>query len=108
MFEEPKVNVTGQRNYRGSSNKPFPQQYEVVAGLGHAYKELGDCSKASGYLEKAMTLRPPDTLLLNALGDCYLEAGNLVKAAEVLARSLELDPDQAAIKDRLASIQSEN
>ncbi len=52
-----------------------------------------------------MTLRPPDTTLLNVLGDCYKILGYLQKASEVLERSLSLNPDQEEIKERLATLQ---
>jgi GWxTD domain-containing protein len=81
----------------------FPNQFEVVVGLGFAHGLQGDCSKAVGYLEKAMTLRPPDTALLNVLGGCYQAQGNVQKASEMLERSLKLNPEQPEIKERLES-----
>ena len=82
----------------------FPNQFGVVIGLGFAYSLQGDCTKAVGYLEKAMTLRPPDTTLLNVLGGCYQIQGNVQKASEMLERSLSLNPEQPDIRERLASI----
>ena len=82
----------------------FPNQFEVVVGLGFAYSLQGDCLKAVGYLERAMTLRPPDTTLLNVLASCYQAQGDLQKASEALERSLSLNPEQDEIKERLASI----
>jgi tetratricopeptide (TPR) repeat protein len=84
----------------------YSQQYEVMAGLGFAYRLQGDCAKAVGYLERAMKLRPPDTALLNTLGDCYQGTGEPDKAAEVFERSLSLDPEQKVVKEQLAAIQS--
>jgi GWxTD domain-containing protein len=83
----------------------FPNQFEVVVGLGFAHGLQGDCSKAVGYLEKAMTLRPPDTTLLNVLGGCYQAQGDVQKASEMLERSLKLNPEQQEVKKRLASLQ---
>jgi Flp pilus assembly protein TadD len=74
-------------------------------GLGFAHGLQGDCSKAVGYLEKAMTLRPPDTTLLNVLGGCYQAQGDVQKASEMLERSLKLNPEQQEVKKRLASLQ---
>jgi len=82
----------------------FPNQFEVIAGLGFAHGLKGDCPKAIGYLEKAMTLRPPDTSLLNLLGGCYQAQGDVQKASEMLERSLSLDPDQQEVKERLTAI----
>ncbi len=47
----------------------LPGQYEVLAGLGFARFLRGELEQATGYLEKAITIRQPDTNLLNALGD---------------------------------------
>ena len=86
----------------------FPNQFEVVAGLGFAHSFLGDCSLAVAYLEKAMTLRPPDTALLNVLGGCYQGLGDVQKASGAFERSLSLNPDQQQVKDRLAALQQTN
>jgi Flp pilus assembly protein TadD len=83
----------------------FPNQFEVVVGLGFAYSLQGDCPKAVEYLEKAMTLRPPDTTLLNVLGGCHESLGDVQKASEVLERSLALNPEQEEVKARLAALQ---
>jgi GWxTD domain-containing protein len=81
-----------------------PNQYEVVAGLGFAFYIKNDPASALEYLERARTLRPPTTSLLNALGDCYERLGQPEKAKEVFQRSLELDPEQKPIQERLAPI----
>ena len=86
----------------------FPNQFEVLAGLGFAHSLQGDCSLAVAYLEKAMTLRPPDTTLLNVLGGCYQGLGDVQKASGAFERSLSLNPDQQQVKDRLASLQQTN
>ena len=86
----------------------FPNQFEVVAGLGFAHSLQGDCSLGVGYLEKAMTLRPPDTALLNVLGGCYQGLGDVQKASGAFERSLSLNPDQQQVKDRLAALQQTN
>ena len=81
-----------------------PDQYEVVAGLGFAFYMKNDDASALDYLERANTLRPPGTSLLNALGDCYARRGHHKNAREAFQRSLELDPAQKAIQERLAKI----
>jgi tetratricopeptide (TPR) repeat protein len=83
----------------------FPNQVEVVAGLGYAYSLRNDCAKALGYLERAITLRPPDTILLNVLANCYERTGDNLKATETYQRSLALNPEQPRVKEHLASIQ---
>jgi Flp pilus assembly protein TadD len=79
----------------------FPSQYEVVAGIGLVYSRIGDDAKAVSYLERALTLRPPDVVVLNALGASHRKLGNTEKAKEFLKRSLELDPDQPAVRELL-------
>ena len=83
----------------------FPNQYEVVAGLGLGYGLQGDCSKGVQYLERAMTLRSPDTAVLNVLGECYMRMGDKEKATQAFERSLKLDPEQVKVKEVLTSLQ---
>ncbi len=80
-----------------------PNQYEVVVGLGFAYFMKGDAANARDYLERARTLRPPGTSLLNALGECYERLGEPAKARQVFQSSLEMDPEQTSIQERVAS-----
>ena len=81
-----------------------PNQYEVVVGLGFAYLMKGDVANARDYLERARTLRPSGTSLLNALGECYERLGEPAKARQVFQSSLEMDPEQKPIQERLASL----
>ena len=83
----------------------FPQQFEVQAGLGFAYFLKQDAARAVEHLEKARTLRAPDTQLLNTLAESYRALGNVSKAAELFKLSLELDPEQALVKERLSTLQ---
>jgi tetratricopeptide (TPR) repeat protein len=82
----------------------YPDEYEVVEGLGLAYYFKDDYPQAVTYLEKAMTIRPPDISVLNALGFSYQQVGRVEDAKKVFERSLELKPEQAAIKEWLASL----
>jgi tetratricopeptide (TPR) repeat protein len=82
----------------------FPNQYEVVAGLGFAYYFKDDFARAAEHLERAAAVRPPGTSLLNTLGECHQRLGDLEKAKRFLERSLELNPDQDAIKKKLDSM----
>ena len=79
----------------------FSSQFEVVAGLGFAHYLKNDCASSQLHLEKAMTIRPPDTTLLNILGNCYQRTEQVDKAREILERSLQMDPDQEAILQQL-------
>jgi GWxTD domain-containing protein len=82
----------------------FPNEYEVVEGLGLAYHQKQDFAQATTYLERALSLRPPNVSVLNALGDSYDKLGKPDRARSFFERSLQLDPQQEAVKRRLASL----
>jgi GWxTD domain-containing protein len=82
----------------------YPNQYEVVAGLGFAFYFKKSFDRAAGYLERAATIRAPGTSLLNTLGECHQELGDRAKAKQFYERSIELNPDQEEIKKKLVSI----
>ena len=84
----------------------FPDQYEVIGGIGYVYYLKEEYTPAVEYLERAMTLRSPDASVLNAVGDSYEQLENLEKAKEAYRRSLELDPKQDGVKKKLAAIDS--
>jgi GWxTD domain-containing protein len=79
----------------------FPAQYEVVVGLGLVFSRTSQDEKAVSYLERALTLRPPEAQVLNALGESYRRLGNPEKARESFQRSLELNPEQPAVREIL-------
>ncbi len=84
----------------------FPNRYEVIAGLGFAYHLASNPAKAADYLERALSIRPPSTSLLNTLGDCYQRLGETDKERQFLERSLEINPNQEAIKKRLSTLKT--
>jgi Flp pilus assembly protein TadD len=84
--------------------EPFPDQFEVVAGLGLAYYLKGDYETAVGYLSRARDIRPPDAMLWNALGDIYERLGDRDKAREAFESSIQLDKEQPTVRERLASL----
>ena len=84
--------------------KDFPNEYEVIEGLGFAYYIKEKYDRAKDYLEHSSTIRLPDTTALNALGDCYERLGDVGKAKELYKRSLELKPDQTGVLARLAGL----
>ena len=81
-------------------------QYEVVAGLGFAHYFKQEFAEAARYLERAASLRPAGTALLNALGEAHEKSGDLEAARAAFERSLALKPDQKVIEERLALIRS--
>ena len=82
----------------------FPEQYEVVLGLGLSYYLTEELDKASEFLERATSIRAPGTSLLNALADVYLRLGDHDKARPLLERSLELDASQETITKKLGEL----
>ena len=82
----------------------FPEQYEVVLGLGLSYYVKEELDKASEFLERAILIRAPGTSLLNALADVYLRLGDHDKARPLLERSLELDASQETIRKKLGEL----
>ena len=83
----------------------FPNQFEVVAGLGVAYYLKQDFAKAVSYLTRAMEIRFPDVSLLNALADSHFQLGELEKASELFRRSLEVDSEQPVIEERITALE---
>jgi GWxTD domain-containing protein len=82
----------------------FPDQYEVVLGLGLSYYLKSELGSAARYLERAAEIRPASTGLLNALGDIYIRLDRPRDARRVLEQSLALDPAQEAIRKQVASL----
>ncbi len=85
----------------------FRERYEVIAGLGYAYYFRREYSRAQEFLERAASLRPPDSALLNAMGDSYRELGERERAIGAYRRSLELDPTQDDVQKLLESLTGE-
>ena len=53
------------------------RRYEVAAGLGFAHYFKQRFADAARYLERAASVRPPGTVLLNALGEAHEQSGDL-------------------------------
>jgi GWxTD domain-containing protein len=82
----------------------FPDQYEVISGIGYGRYLKGQCQEAVGYLDRARQIRPPDKLLLNTAGDCHQQLGDTEQAREAFQRSIELDAEQPEVKERLQAL----
>ena len=87
--------------------EPFPNQFEVVAGLGLAHYLKGTYKTAASYLSRARDIRPPEAALWNALGDSYERLGDHDKAREAFESSLRLDSEQPTVRERLASLKAQ-
>ena len=82
----------------------YPNQYEIVEGLGLAYYLKDEHPTAIPFLETAISMRVPDIAVLSALGTCYQTAGRVEDAKAMFKRSLELNPDQPAVQESLAKL----
>jgi tetratricopeptide (TPR) repeat protein len=82
----------------------YPDQAEVIEGLGFAYYLVKDYENALPRLEYAMALRPPDISVLNATGDCYEQLGRADKAREMFELSLSVNPNQEGVRSRLSEL----
>ena len=80
-----------------------PDAGAIHASLAQVYRRRGDRDTLP-YLERARTLRPVDTSLLNALGDCYERQQQPNKAKEMFELSLQMNSEQNGVKVRLASL----
>jgi Flp pilus assembly protein TadD len=52
--------------------------------------------------ERAVSLEPKDTSILDTLAECYFRAGRVEKAVETAARAVSLAPDDSYLKGQLA------
>ncbi|PLX89865.1 MAG: hypothetical protein C0619_10390 [Desulfuromonas sp.] len=75
--------------------------------LGWVYYKLGRFEEGRQPLEKALRLRPDDTVILEHLGDLYRALSLWQLAGEVYRRILELDPLAEGIQEKLDSIPEE-
>ena len=87
--------------------KDYPNQFEVVAGLGFAHYHRLEFAEGRDYLARAVTLREPYPALLNTLADCYERTGDRRSALQTFERSLELDPNQSVVQDRVTALRSQ-
>ncbi len=88
--------------------KDFPNQFEVLAGLGVVYYFRGDLARTVDYLERAIAVRPPNDGLLISLADSHERLGNSEKARQYFERSLELNPDHPGIRERLTGLKEDD
>lgn len=82
----------------------YPSEYEVVEGLAFAYYIKKEFALAVEHFEKALNIRSPDVIVLNALGDCYQELGRSEEAKKAFELSLQINPGQTGVKERIQSL----
>lgn len=79
---------------------------EILTKKGENLFKLGQASAATAELQRAMKLKPDYWPPYAALSDYYQHAGNPKMARELLQQGLSASPDAAALKRRLAELDS--
>lgn len=69
-----------------------PNDQGLLAVLGQAYLDLGDYTKASQLLERALSIEPNNAAVQTRLGGSYMGAGLSSQAETVLAAASRADP----------------
>lgn len=70
-----------------------PSDQGLLVALGQAYLDMGDYTKASQLLEKALAIDPANVGVQTRLGGSYLGAGMSAQAETVLAAASRADPE---------------
>lgn len=78
-------------------NKRFPNNEDVLTGLGAAYERAGNHEKARKALEKAVALNNNNAQARTELGLAYLGENKLDAAAEEFSKALSIKPDPSAL-----------
>lgn len=76
---------------------------ELWATVGRLHREVGESAKAIVALEKAMSLRPDDALIVFHLGMAYADSRERHKAVETLHRFLSIGEDEPEYLRRAAA-----
>ena len=71
--------------------------------LGTAYSSLGKLNEGTSALEKARTLAPKETAVLEALADVLSMRGKLREAVTTLLTGLEMEPESATLNSNLGA-----
>ncbi len=75
---------------------------------GIFYYQFGDLNKAGGLLQKAVMLRPRDTLAMLYYGRILSEKGDPSTAISYLKRTLEIIPEDSRTHEHLARVYGKN
>jgi len=84
--------------------KTEKESFELFFSLGKASQEISEFKEAISYYQKALKLKGPITLILNAIGECYLQLGEIGQALKAFEKSLETDPSQESIRKKIEDI----
>jgi Tfp pilus assembly protein PilF len=79
----------------------------VVAMRARVYCLKGDYTQALEDTNKAMELRPANSIFIDTRASVYQALGDIEKAISSWEEALKLDPDNAQIKDKLEKAKQE-
>jgi len=82
----------------------YPNYAPAYNELAGAYYRKGDKEKTAYYLEKAIRLRPDDTLILKNLANLYIEFERIDEAKELYEKVISIDPKDSEAQEILARI----
>jgi Tfp pilus assembly protein PilF len=84
----------------------FPQSYLIAANLGSALAAGERYTEATLELERALSMQPASTLVLNDLGMIYVKKKDFGRTLDYWNRSLAIDPRQPQIRDAVAAVRT--
>ena len=81
----------------------FPQSYLISANLGSALCDAKRYTDGEVELQRALSIQPSSTQVLNNLGILYAKRNDYGRALDLWNRSLAIDPRQPAIRDAVTA-----
>ncbi len=80
-----------------------PKNYDLQMNAASTFSRLKAFDKATLYLQRALSLKPKDTVALVALGNTKYDAGEFPAAATFYERALAVEPKNADVQTDLAN-----
>lgn len=84
----------------------FPESPEIAANLGSALASVQRYTDATAELERALTIAPSSTLVLNNLGQIHVLRRDYGSALDYWSRSLALNPAQPQIREGIEALRT--
>jgi GWxTD domain-containing protein len=81
---------------------------DLALQLGRIYQALGQFGEAVAIYRDALTSFGLQTQTLNDMGECYARLGEKAEALAAWKKSLELDPNQALLREKIASLEKKS
>lgn len=84
----------------------FPNSAEIAANLGSALASQMRYSEGTAELERALSIQPSSTLVLNNLGLVHVRRKDYARALDYWNRSLAIDPAQPKIRAGVEAVRT--